>query len=98
MLKKIDNERITPVWHIVQYACKGVIFLVQASQYSNMYWLEAIQPFLGQMVAVQQTGNRVQHGILAAICPDYIVLDVCRTPFYIRMEQIVWVTPVVKKG
>lgn len=70
-----------------------MIFLVQLGNYSNAYWLEAIQPFLGKMVAVQQTGNRVQQGILAAICPDYIVLDVCGMPFYIRIEQIVWVTP-----
>lgn len=72
--------------------------MVQASHYSNMYWLEAIQPFLGQMVAVQQTGNHVKQGILAAICPDYIILEVCRTPFYIRMDQIVWVTPFIGKS
>lgn len=61
--------------------------------YPNAYWLDAIQHYLGQMVAVQQTGNHVQQGILASVCPDYILLDVCRTPFYIRMDQIVWVTP-----
>lgn len=58
-----------------------MIFLVQLGNYSNAYWLEAIQPFLGKMVAVQQTGNRVQQGILAAICPDYIVLDLLHNFF-----------------
>ncbi len=67
--------------------------MVQMNSFSNAYWLDAIQHYLGQMVAVQQTGNHVQHGILAAVCPDYILLDVCRTPFYIRTDQIVWVTP-----
>ena len=71
--------------------------LVQLGNVANAYWLEAIQPFLGQMVAVQQTGNHVKQGVLAAVCPDYIVLDVCRTPFYIRMDQIVWVMPFLKK-
>lgn len=65
--------------------------------YPNQYWIEAIQPYLGHHVAVQQTGNHVQQGILAVVCPDYIMLDVCRTPFYIRMDQIVWVSP-VRKG
>ena len=81
---------------MIRYALQRSDFLVQQMSYANAYWIEAIQPFLGQMVAVQQTGNHVQHGILAAICPDYILLDVCRTPFYIRMEQIVWVTPLMK--
>ncbi len=72
--------------------------MVQPVSYSNAYWLEAIQPFLGQMVAVQQTGNHVQQGVLAAICPDYIILDVCRMPFFIRIDQIVWVTPFLKNS
>lgn len=67
------------------------------SNFPNAYWLDAIQHYLGQTVAVQQTGNHVQHGILAAVCPDYILLDVCRTPFYIRTDQIVWVTPFVNR-
>lgn len=71
--------------------------MVQMNTYPNAYWLEAIQNYLGQMVAVQQEGNRVQQGILAAICPDYIVLDVCQTPFYIRIDKIVWIMPFLKK-
>lgn len=67
--------------------------MVQYSQMSSPFLVETLQGFIGQMLVVQQTGNHVKQGILTAVMPDYIVLDVCRTPFFIRTEEIVWVTP-----
>lgn len=58
---------------------------------TNPYLYETIQGFIGQSIAVQ-TGKNIQQGILTAVLPDHIVLEICRTPFFIRMEEIVWVT------
>lgn len=46
---------------------------------------------LNKNIVVQTTNNPVQ-GKLTQVMPDYIVVTVQRTPFYIRMEKIVWIT------
>ncbi|EON71365.1 hypothetical protein H131_15398 [Lysinibacillus sphaericus OT4b.31] len=46
---------------------------------------------IGQAIVVQTVKN-IQQGILTSVLPDHIVVEVCRTPFFIRMEEIVWVT------
>ncbi|ATP41240.1 hypothetical protein CSE16_14910 [Solibacillus sp. R5-41] len=70
--------------------------MVQPGNFPNYYLLDALQSYLGKMVAVQQTGNHVQQGILTSICPDYITLDVYGVPFFIRIEQVVWVNPLTR--
>ncbi|WP_424513320.1 DUF2642 domain-containing protein [Psychrobacillus psychrotolerans] len=44
------------------------------------------------MIAIQTTRSTMQ-GILKGIAPDHLVLDVSGTPFYIRIQQIVWISP-----
>ena len=46
-----------------------------------------------KMIAVQTTRSIVQ-GKLKGIAPDHLVIDVSGTPFYIRIQQIVWITPI----
>jgi len=46
---------------------------------------------IGQAVVVQ-TEKNIQKGILLSILPDHMILEMNRTPFFIRMEEIVWVT------
>jgi len=46
---------------------------------------------IGQAVVVQ-TEKTMQKGILLSILPDHMILEMNRTPFFIRMEEIVWVT------
>lgn len=60
-------------------------------QMSNPYLFETARGLIGQQIVVQ-TGKNIQHGILTAVLPDHIVLEICRTPFFIRMEEIVWIT------
>ena len=59
-------------------------------------FVEAMQSLLNHPVAVQ-TGKHVQQGILTAVFPDLLVLEVCQIPFYFRVEEIVWVSPVLMK-
>lgn len=49
------------------------------------------------MVAVQMTSNHVKQGILKLVTLDYLLLDVCRVPFYVRLDEVQWVTPIQTK-
>lgn len=46
---------------------------------------------IGQAIVVQ-TKKNIQQGKLISVLPDDIVLEVSRTPFFISMKEIVWVT------
>ncbi len=63
----------------------------QIGSISNPYLYETIRMMIGQAIVVQTVKN-IQQGILTSVLPDHIVVEVCRTPFFIRMEEIVWVT------
>ena len=60
-------------------------------QMSNPYLFETVKGLVGQRIVVQ-TGKNIQHGLLASVLPDHIVLEICQTPFFIRMDEIVWIT------
>ena len=60
-------------------------------QISNPYLYETVKGLIGQQIAVQ-AGKNIQHGVLTAVLPDHIVLEICQTPFFIRMDEIVWIT------
>ncbi|MEK4230114.1 YuzF family protein [Solibacillus sp. FSL H8-0538] len=64
---------------------------MQAGNVSNPYLFETIKGLIGQSIVVQ-TGNNITQGILTAVLPDHIVVEICRTPFFIRMDEIVWIT------
>lgn len=68
--------------------------MVQFGQMENYYFSEATQALIGQMVAVQMTSNHVKQGTLKGILPDHLLLDVCTVPFFIRLEEVQWITPV----
>lgn len=58
---------------------------------SNAYFCEMLNGAIGKMIAVQ-ADMVIKHGVLRAVYPDHIVLDVCHVPFYIRMDKIVWIS------
>ncbi len=60
-------------------------------QMSNPYLFETARGLIGQDIVVQ-TGNHIQQGLLTAVLPDHIVVEICQTPFFIRMDEIVWIT------
>lgn len=58
---------------------------------SNPYLYETLNMMIGQAIVVQ-TEKNIQQGVLASVLPDHIVVEISRTPFFIRLEEIVWVT------
>jgi len=58
---------------------------------SNPYLYETLNMMIGQAIVVQ-TEKNIQQGVLTSVLPDHIVVEISRTPFFIRMEEIVWVT------
>ncbi|MFJ7734307.1 DUF2642 domain-containing protein [Lysinibacillus sp. NPDC097231] len=65
--------------------------MTQMGSISNPYLYETLNMMIGQAIVVQ-TEKSIQQGLLASVLPDHIVVEVSRTPFFIRMEEIVWVT------
>lgn len=46
---------------------------------------------IGQAIVVQ-TEKNIQRGKLFSVLPDHIVVEVSRAPFFIRTDEIEWVT------
>ena len=63
---------------------------------TRMPFLEAMQSLVGKNVAIQ-TGLNVKQGLLVAVFPDFVVLEVCQVPFYYRVADITWVTPLAEQ-
>lgn len=63
---------------------------------SDPYIYEAFTRFQNQPIAVQTARGSVQ-GVLMSVTPDYIVVQMGGTPFYIRTEQIIWFHPLGKE-
>lgn len=68
----------------------------QMGSISNPYLYETVRMLVGQPIVVQTVKN-VQQGMLTSVLPDHIVVEVCQVPFFIRMEEIVWVTLAVRR-
>lgn len=51
---------------------------------------------IGQAIVVQ-TEKNIQQGKLISVLPDDIVVEISRTPLFIRMKEIVWVTLATRK-
>lgn len=70
--------------------------MVQMGSMSNPYLYETMKMMVGKPVVVQTVKN-VQQGSLTSVLPDHIVVEVCHTPFFIRMEEIVWITLLMRR-
>ncbi|RSK25875.1 DUF2642 domain-containing protein [Bacillus sp. HMF5848] len=56
------------------------------------YVYQTLQGITGAAVVVQTTQGTVT-GILKTVMPDHIVVESGGSPFFIRIQQIVWVIP-----
>lgn len=65
--------------------------MAQMGSISNPYLYETFKMMIGQAVVVQ-TEKNIQQGILLSILPDHLILEISRMPYFIPMEEIVWVT------
>lgn len=68
-----------------------------AVQVANPFLYETLKSMIGQQVAIQVTGMQVKQGVLRSVLPDHIVLMVFQTPFFIRMDEIVWATVLMSR-
>ena len=55
------------------------------------YFYQTVQTFNGKNVVVQTTRNPLQ-GLLRATMPDHVVIEVSGTPFYVRTQEIIWIS------
>ncbi|RAK17181.1 uncharacterized protein DUF2642 [Anoxybacillus vitaminiphilus] len=56
------------------------------------YVYEALQSVRGKHVVVQTTHGNVR-GIVKDVKPDHIVIMEREHPFFVRIQQIVWIMP-----
>ncbi|MFB7157226.1 DUF2642 domain-containing protein [Lysinibacillus sp. NPDC056232] len=70
--------------------------MTQGGSVSNPYLYETLNMMIGQAIVVQ-TEKNIQQGKLISVLPDDIVVEISRTPLFIRMKEIVWVTLATRK-
>ncbi|TFD99738.1 YuzF family protein [Jeotgalibacillus salarius] len=56
------------------------------------YVYQALNTLVGKPITVQTTKNPVQ-GMLSSVAPDHIVIEINEVPFFIRTQEIVWISP-----
>ncbi|QNK86272.1 YuzF family protein [Sporosarcina sp. resist] len=55
------------------------------------YFYQTLLSFKLKNVVIQTTRNPLQ-GSLLTVMPDHVVIEVSNTPFYVRIQEIIWVT------
>jgi hypothetical protein len=57
------------------------------------YVYQTLTSIVGKKIVVQLTNNTLVQGELIQVLPDHIVVEKNKTPFFIRNQQIIWVSP-----
>ncbi|MEW9500954.1 YuzF family protein [Jeotgalibacillus marinus] len=65
---------------------------VQLTSTYDPYLYQTLSDLMGNEIVVQTTKNTLQ-GTLSGVTPDHIVININRTPFFVRIQRIVWVSP-----
>jgi Protein of unknown function (DUF2642) len=55
------------------------------------YFYQTLLSFRLNNIVIQTTKNPIQ-GLLLTVMPDHVVIEVSGTPFYVRLQEIIWVT------
>ena len=55
------------------------------------YLYQRLLSFKNMHVVIKTTKNPLQ-GLLTSVSPDHVVIEVSNTPFYVRIQEIVWIT------
>ncbi|MBE1554522.1 YuzF family protein [Sporosarcina limicola] len=55
------------------------------------YFYQTLLSFRSKNIVINTTKNPIQ-GSLITVMPDHVVIEVSGTPFYVRVQEIVWVT------
>jgi hypothetical protein len=64
---------------------------IQMGSAVDPYLYQLLMKAVGKNVVVQTTKNPLQ-GLLKKVFPDYVVIEVSKTPFYVRNQEIIWVS------
>lgn len=57
----------------------------------DSYLYQKLLSFRNMNVVINTTKNPLQ-GLLNSVSPDHVVIEVSNTPFYVRIQEIVWIT------
>ena len=57
------------------------------------YVYQTLTSIVGKRIVVQLSNNSVVKGVLKQVQPDHIVVETNDTPFFVRIQQIIWVSP-----
>jgi hypothetical protein len=57
------------------------------------YVYQTLTSIIGKEIVVQLSNNSVVKGVLSQVLPDHIVVETNKTPFFVRTQQIIWVSP-----
>ncbi|MCM3005294.1 YuzF family protein [Priestia koreensis] len=58
----------------------------------DAYVYQTLQSVIGKEVVIETTRGSVR-GKVKDVKPDHVVVEAKATPFFIRIQQIVWVMP-----
>lgn len=72
-------------WMSGQQSAVEVVSIVDS------YLYQRLLSFKDKNVVINTTKNPLQ-GILHSVSPDHVVIEVSDTPFYVRIQEIVWIT------
>ena len=71
-------------WMSEQQSEVGVVSIVDS------YLYQRLLSFKNQHVVINTTKNPLQ-GLLHSVSPDHVVIEVKNTPFYVRIQEIIWI-------
>lgn len=57
------------------------------------YVYQTLSTIVGKEIVVQLTNNSLVQGVLKQVFSDHVVVEKNGTPFFIRTQQIIWVSP-----
>ena len=57
----------------------------------DQYLYQRLLSFRNMNVVIGTTKNPLQ-GILSSVSPDHVQIEVSGTPFYVRIQEIIWIT------
>ncbi len=79
------------------FRAKEVVEHMHEQQSSMLSWIDpyvyqTLLSIQGKRIVVETTRGSLR-GRLQTVMPDHIVIEVNQVPFFVRTQQIVWVSP-----
>lgn len=66
--------------------------MARLDEVTSPYFNETAKNLIGQTLTVQTSDKKIQQGVLRDVLPHYIVLEIGQVPFFIRTEEIIWLS------